>query len=92
LIEKPNNFVRRARIEVFPNQLKHFEQGLRSVAKEMLDPEVPIYTEGNWFKCSRCAYRVPCTLVRHGADPMPYLNWEYKTREVEEVEAREKDS
>ncbi len=37
-------------------------------AKEIINPELPIYPNAGRFSCEYCAFKVPCTLANEGGD------------------------
>lgn len=63
-------------------------ENLHKVAREMLDPHVPIYPNTFGWQCKSCIFREPCQAVWRGLDPWPLLQTDYRVRpsSAEEVE------
>jgi len=55
-------------------------ENLHKVAREMLNPQVPIYPNTFGWQCKGCIFREPCQAVWRGLDPWPLLRTDYKVR------------
>lgn len=80
LWEKGNKFFERYELAKTRRQIERVVAGVRVVALEMTDPNLPIYTNGGKPECLRCHFRAPCLLLSSGSDPAPLLAVEYQQR------------
>lgn len=80
LRDKGNTFFLRVPVTPSQGMLDTFGRYIRVVAKQMLDPNVDIYPNDNWWCGARCAYRDPCRAVKNGLDPTALLKYGFRKR------------
>lgn len=88
LKEQGNKFVRRVPVNRNLHQLENMGRQIYLEAKEMINPDLPIYPNPNKFTCSYCAFRQPCIAMNDGSDYQFLLDEDYRQRTDEEIEAR----
>jgi hypothetical protein len=77
LLDQPNPFVTRVWLTDDRSTLYNWWRGLEAVAREMLDPEIPIYPSPNMMGCRMCSFREPCFMRAMGEDPQQFLAENY---------------
>ncbi len=82
-LEASEKFFRREYVVRSVASLDYFWEGLKAVAREMLNPATAIYPSPNWWRCrpGGCLFRAPCSMVLEGLSPQPLLEQDYRERE-----------
>lgn len=81
LISQPNKFVHRGPLTRSPEELENARTHLWTVAREALQPDVPVYPHGG-NHCAYCRFRRPCELMNRSSheELQVLLEDEYKVR------------
>jgi hypothetical protein len=80
LQERGNTFFLRSYVKHSEGNLAVFDRYVRVIAREMLNPEVPLWPHRTWWCENSCPYREPCEAVLAGLDPGPLLESGFRRR------------
>jgi hypothetical protein len=80
LEEKGNTFFSRYEVRRTQRELQETVEYLIQTAREMLDPDTPLYPNPSWMNCNFCHFRSPCLMMNAGGDVEFVLNEEYQKR------------
>lgn len=88
LREQGNKFVRRTPVNRNLHELANMGEQIYWEARDMINPDLPIYPNPSRFTCSFCNFKIPCLAMNDGSDYQFLLEEDYRQRTDKEIEAR----
>jgi len=82
------SFFKEFEVRKTPIELDNAARDVAMTVKEMMTPNVPIYTSADWLKCQFCPFRTPCKSANAGGSFELILQHEFKPRVREDRVAR----
>lgn len=83
LLEDGNTFCKRIPIRKTRDELLNFAREFYQVAREMVNPDTPMYRTENPFGCKYCPFKAPCSASKSGGDEYGLLEVGFKPRTME---------